>query len=380
MTSRGAAVAASLLAAAWVSAQVPERRVLILTPEEGSYAMEDVTIRAAVEPPGTAVERMQFFCDGRLVCTVERPPYRCLWNVGAEVREHDIRVVATFPGGGRSTANVATKGLGFADVVDVDRIKVTAVVLDGNRYVTGLPRSAFRLYEDDVPVPIEAFGSEDVGLELAVAVDISESMTDSIGQMKEFVRQFLARLRETDRVRVMAFNENQFLIAPPSMDLAARLAAVDTLAAWGATALHDVIIKSFDSLGRQAGRHGLVVFTDGEDTASVVSAQAVERRTEGSDAVLYMIGQGRAVDAGALKALCERLARKSGGRAFFPRRIEELGEVFERIAEELSNQYLLTFAPSRGRDGIYLRVRLEVQGGSEVRARGGYRLAPRGAR
>jgi VWFA-related protein len=120
------------------------------------------------------------------------------------------------------------------------------------------------------------------------------------------------------------------------------------------------------------------MFTDGEDTASRVSAQAVERRTESSDAVLYMIGQGRAVDSVPLRTLCDRLAERSGGRAFFPRRIEELGEVFEQIAEELSNQYLLTFTPKAGRDGEYHRIRVEVEGGYQVRARSGYRLDPRG--
>jgi len=380
VASRGALFFAGLLAAAWVAAQAPEPRVRILMPREGDYVSDEVLMEAVVEPRSAIVERMQFYLDGRLVCTVAVAPFRCAANTGGQITEHHVRVVATLRGGGRPTSVVTTKGLDFAEAVDVDRIKVTAVVLDGNRFVSGLPRSAFRVYEDGEPVPVEHFGSEDVGLELAVAVDISESMTDAIEEMKAFVKEFLSDLRPADRVRVLAFNENQFLIAQPTVDLAARLAAVDTLAPWGATALHDVIIKSFQTLARQAGRHGLVVFTDGDDTASRVSAAAVERQTEGSDAVLYMIGQGRAIDSADLKSFCERLAHKSGGRAFFPRRIQELGGVFDRIAEELSNQYLLTFAPAHGRDGKYHQLRVEVAGGYQVRARAGYRLDPRGAR
>ena len=370
----------AVLAAAVAALQAPEPRVLILSPDEHAYVSGEIIIRAAVEPAGTAVDRVQFFCDGRLVCTLQRSPYRCSWDAGREVREHAIRVVASFPGGRRSVADVKTKELGFDDGVDVDRIKVTAVVLDENRFVKGLQRPAFRVYEDGQRVPIEIFGSEDVGLELAVAVDISESMADSIEEMKGFVKQFLSRLRATDRVRVFAFNENQFLVAPPSADLPARLSAVDTLAAWGATALHDVIIKSFDAFGTDPGRRGLVVFTDGDDTASRVSAAAVERRTESNDAVLYMIGQGRAVESAELRSLCERLAKKSGGRAFFPRKIEELGAVFDSIAEELSNQYLMTISPVGGRDGVYHHLDVKVDGGYQVRARSGYRLEPRRTR
>ncbi|HSK10962.1 MAG TPA: VWA domain-containing protein [Vicinamibacterales bacterium] len=376
---RGVGVLAVLLLATWPAAQTPEPTVRILEPVEDSYVSGEVAVRAAVEPRGTPVERVRFFADGRLICALDRPPFECPWNAGAIIREHDIRVVADLPGGRRAAATVATKGVGYAEAVDVDRIQVTAVVLDGNRFVQGLPRSAFRLFEDGVRVPIEHFGFEEVPLELAVGVDISESMIDAIDQTKEFVKRFLSRLRSTDRVSVLAFNENQFLIARPSVGLPARLAAVDALATWGATALHDVIIRSFETLGRQPGRRALVMFTDGEDTASRVSAPAVERRAEAGDAVLYMIGQGRAVESAALKSLCERLAARSGGRAFFPRRIEELGEVFDRIAEELSNQYLMTFAPSAGRDGGYHEIRLEVEGGYQVRARSGYRLETRGA-
>lgn len=371
-----AALVPIAIVAAWVAVRASEPTVQILAPEEGSYVAGEVVMRAEIEPRGTEVESVRFFGDGRLVCAVERPPFECAWDAGASIREHDIRVVAVLAGGRRAVARVTTKGTRFADEVHVDRVQVTASVTDGRRYVRGLKRSDFQLYEDGARVPIEHFGSQEAALELAVAVDISESMTGAIGQTKEFVKRFLSQLRETDKVSVLAFNENQFLIARPSVGLDARLAAVDALAPWGATALHDVIVRSFQSLGRQQGRRSLVMFTDGEDTASRVSAAAVERRTESSDAVLYMIGQGQAVESASLRSLCERLARSSGGRAFFPRRVEDLGEVFDAIAEELSNQYLLTFAPTARRDGEYHEIRLEVSGGHEVRARSGYRLEP----
>lgn len=369
-------VAALVVVAAWAAARASEPTVQIVEPAEGSYVAGEVVVRAEIEPRGTPVESVRFFGDGRLVCTVDRPPFECAWDTGASIREHDIRVVAVLAGGKRAVARVTTKGTRFADEVHVDRVQVTASVTDGRRYVRGLARSDFRVYEDGVRVPVEHFGAQDAALELAVGVDISESMTAAIGQTKEFVKRFLSQLRETDKVSVLAFNENQFLIARPSVDLAARVAAVDALAPWGATALHDVIIRSFQALGRQQGRRALVMFTDGEDTASRVSAGAVERRTESSDAVLYMIGQGQAVESAALRSLCKRLARSSGGQAFFPRRVEDVGEVFDAIADELSNQYLLTFAPSARRDGAFHEIRLEVSGGHQVRARSGYRLEP----
>lgn len=355
--------------------QAPQPSLRILSPSDGSYVSGEVVIRAAVQPETTSVERMEFFGDARLLCTVKGRPFECTWNAGARLREHAVRVVAYLAGGRRLVASVRTKDLPYAESVDVDLVEVTVVVLDGTRFVRGLPRSAFRVFEDGVRQPISYFGFENVPLELVVGVDISDSMTDAIDQVKEVVKRFLSALRPTDRVTLVSFNENFFIATDPSRDLAARLSAVDLLAPWGMTSLRDTIIRSFELLGKQPGRCGMVMFTDGEDTASHATAEAVERQAESSDAVLYMIGQGRAVDSPSLKTLCERLASTSGGRAFFPRRVENLGETFDQILEELSNQYFLTYpVPSASHDDKWHRIRVEVADGRyQVRARQGRR-------
>jgi hypothetical protein len=78
-------------------------------------------------------------------------------------------------------------------------VQVTLAVLDGNRYVKGLPRDAFRVYEDGVQQPISHFAAENSDLELAVGIDVSGSMTDSIGAVKDNVKRFLSALRPADR-------------------------------------------------------------------------------------------------------------------------------------------------------------------------------------
>jgi Ca-activated chloride channel homolog len=373
-----AATIVALLLITSGTAQAPSPTLRILAPSAGTYASGSVMVRAAVEPAEPPVERMTFFVDGRQVCTVDGPPFQCEWNAGSQLHEHVFRVVAYLRGGQRLADSVRTKGSEYVEAVDVDMVHVTVTVLDGGRFVRGLSRDAFRVYEDNAPQPISLFASENIPLELAVAVDVSGSMTDSIDVVKANVKRFLSALRPTDRVTLVAFNENFFVLSRPSADLPARLKAVDHLAPWGMTALHETIVRSFDLLGTQAGRRGLVVFTDGEDTSSRVTRDAVQRRAESSDAVLFMIGQGRAVDSPALKDLCEWLAKRSGGRAFFPRAAENLRETFDEIIEELSSQYLVTYAPpSAARDGAWHQIRVEVGDGRyTVRARQGYRRNP----
>jgi Ca-activated chloride channel homolog len=347
----------------------------ILSPTTGTYASGSVMIRAAIEPADEPIDRMTFFVDGRQICAIDAAPYQCEWNAGSQLHEHQFRVVAYLKGGQRLAESVRTKGSEYVEAVNVDMVHVTVTVLDGNKFVRGLPREAFRVYEDNAPQSVSHFASENIPLELAVGVDVSGSMTDSIDGVKENVKRFLSALRPADRVTLVAFNENFFVLSRPSADLSARLKAVDRLAPWGMTALHETVIRSFDLLGTQAGRRGLVVFSDGEDTSSRVTREAVQRRAEASDAVLFMIGQGRAVDSPGLKDLCEWLAKRSGGRAFFPQDTAALGRTFDEIIEELSSQYLVTYAPpSSARDDAWHSIKVEVGDGRyTVRARQGYR-------
>ena len=371
-------LAAAAFSTAITLAQAPMPTLSILEPKDGEFITGEVRIRADVGPPGQPVTRMMFSVDGRLVCTVEAPPFQCLWNTGWDLRPHVFRVEAVLAGGGRLKRSVRTRGEEYVEKSGVDMVHVTATVFDGTRFVRGLQREAFHVFEDGRPQPITAFAAGKMKLELVVAIDISGSMAGAIDRVKEDVRRFLSALGPNDRVTLAVFNEHFFVLPPPSVDLAGRLRAMDHLAPHGSTALHEAVVKSFDLLSSEERSRGLIIFTDGDDTSSRVPRHAVERRSETSDAVLYMIGHGEAVRSAGLRALCARLAEGSGGRAFFPRRIDEVGRVFDAIREEMSNQYLLTYpVPSATPDAAFHRIRVEVDGGYEVRARQGYRLMTR---
>lgn len=350
-----------------------------VSPQDGEYLSGPVTLRVDLEPATTPIKTVSLFADGRLVCTLERPPYECAWNAGNRVIEHVLRAVAVLPDGQRLARGVRTKGVPYAEAVDVDAVHITASVTDGSgNFVKGLPRTAFRVFENDVRQEITYFAAENVPLEIIVAVDVSGSMTDAMSQVQVATKKFLSALRPADRVTVLGFNDNVFTLARPNVDLAARLRAVDRLAPWGGTALYDVIVQAIDQLGRQAGRRVLVVFSDGEDLNSHIPLEVAERRIEASDVVLYPIGQGRGATLKSLKDVLERLARKSGGRPFF-QSVERLDAAYASILEELSNQYLLSYVPKNSkRDGAWRPVRVEVAGRPvRVRARQGYRLMPR---
>ena len=373
------ALVAALAGVVATPAQAPGPTLAFVSPKDGDYISGPATLAVQVLPAGTPVKSVSLFADGRLVCALERPPYECPWDAGPRVVEHALRAVAVLADGQRLARAVRTTAAPYAEAVDVDVVHITTSVTDGGgNFVKGLPRQGFRVFENDVRQEITYFAAENVPLEIIVAVDVSGSMTEAMPAVKQATSRFLSALRPTDRVTLIGFNDNVFTLARPTADLATRLRAIDRLAPWGGTALYDVIVQAVDQLGRQAGRRVLVVFTDGEDLNSHITLKAAEGRIEASDVVLYPIGQGRAAGAKSLKDVLERLAVKSGGRAFF-QDVEHLDAVFGNILEELSNQYLLGYVPKNGRrDGVWRTVRVELPDRNlRVRARQGYRLMPK---
>lgn len=358
--------------------QPAELAIRMVYPEPDTYVSGLTRLKAEVLPNmlATRVGQILFFADGKQVCNVLDPVNaECEWDAGAEVRPHVFRVVANLIGGGRLVTSSRTKGLDQVEKVSVDVVQVTAVVTNHGRFVSGLQQSQFKLLEDGVAQTIGHFSSEGSALEIVVAVDVSESMTLAMPQLKNSVKKFLSALSAKDQVTITAFNDNMFTLTRRETNAQQRARAVDRLSAWGGTALYDVIIRGVQQLSRQAGRRVLVVFSDGDDRTSHATINAVEQAVRSNDATLFMVALGHGVKEAALKSGIEKLVDLSGGRSLFVERSDQLDGPFAEILEELSNQYILGYeSKNTARNGAWREVKLEIPGtGYEVRARQGYR-------
>jgi Ca-activated chloride channel homolog len=378
MRTIGVLLALSIALSAQEPQPAAELAVRIVLPEADSYISGVTTLKAEVMPKMLAsrVAQLLFFADGKQVCNVLDPVgAQCEWDAGAEVRPHVLRVVANLIGGGRIIASSRTKGLDQAEKVSVDVVQVTAVVSDHGRFVSGLDQSKFKLFENGVPQTIENFSSEGSPLEIVVAIDVSESMTLAMPQLKNSVKKFLGALGPKDQVTLAAFNDNMFTLTKRETNAAQRIRAVDRLTAWGGTALYDVIIRGVQQLSRQPGRRVLVVFSDGDDRTSHATIHAVEQAVRANDATLFMVALGRGVKEAQLKSGIDRLIDLTGGRVLFVDRSEQLDQPFQDILEELSNQYIIGFeSKNAARDGAWRELKLEIPGTNyNVRARQGYR-------
>ena len=368
------AAGAALTISLWAQPPANAPEIKILSPSEDAYVTGPTLLRASVTPAET-VTGVTFFVDGRQVCALTARPFECEWDAGATIAAHQVRVVATVQGGTRIVQTVRTKSVGYVERVDVDVVQVTVTVADGHgKFVRDIPKSAFHVFEDGRPQTTTHFASEDVPLELVAAIDISGSMAPAMPKVKKAVKEFLGDVPPQDQVTLLGFNDNIFTLTRKTTDPADRMKAVDRLAPWGSTALYDVLLRGVEMLGRQTGRKALVVFTDGEDQGSHATINDVERRLQSSDVTLYMIGQGRGVTMEPLKRIMERLSVPTGGRALFTDSIDELHTAFADLLDELSNQYLLGYQSTNSkRDDAWRKIKVDVDGHHDVRARQGYR-------
>lgn len=356
-------------------------RVVLKAPTESTYLAGEVLLVAAIEPASATgdVVDVTFFADSAKVCAVTTPPFECQWDAGARIRAHQIRVVATLKNGGRLVQTITTRDLEkYVETVDVNVVPVTVVVTDERgRFVEGLTQKDFEIKEDGVLQKISSFWDRHSPLELVTAIDVSSSVTEALPGMRAAAIRFLGGLEPTDQATVLGFNESIYTLARRSTDQAMRERAINHLRPWGGTALYDAIVQSIDLLGRQhGGRTAMIVFTDGDDQNSHATIETTIAQVEASDAMIYAVGQGRAVHAKNLQRLLQQIATTSGGRAFPAATPEKLDEIFGQILEDLHHQYLLSYpAPDDQRDGKYHRITVTAGSGKyHVRTRQGYRF------
>jgi VWFA-related protein len=367
--------ALAFLSAAPLVAQ-PSLKLEVLSPLDGAYVSGSVTIEARLVP--LAAERqvveMSFFADGATVCTVARPPFRCVWNAGPAVRAHQLRVVAELSGGVRLVQTLRTRGVD-AESAGVSAVQVTATVKDGRgRFVPGLTAADFSVFEAGVPQTISGFAAEQSDVTLALALDTSGSMEHALPAVKVQAKAFLQALPSTWPTTVLSFDNNVFVVAPPSVPAIDRARAIDGLKAWGGTALYTAVVRALAQVQTGSGRKAVVVFTDGQDRNSTIDAREVRSAIEASEAAVYFVAAGDAARSREMSEILDELAEISGGRVLRGRDTGDIERAFAEVREEIRNQYLLTYVPGQlGRPGTYRPLSVKVTcRGCRVRARAGY--------
>ena len=247
-------------------------------------------------------------------------------------------------------------------------VHLVATVTDRrHNFVTDLEQSDFKILEDNTAQDIRFFGREtDLPLRIAVLLDTSNSIRPRLPFEQDAAIDFLDSVirRNKDMAFLMTFDNEPEVVQDYTGDLALLTSAIRRQRAGGGTALNDAIYRASEKLmspplpkgPNPEIRRVLVVISDGADTLSISGDKPHKMHVEGGDKVL------------------QEFADQSGGRVFYPYKIEDLAQSFVDIGAELRSQYFIAYSPKNPTaDGKYRKIEVQAdRKGLAVRTRKGY--------
>jgi Ca-activated chloride channel family protein len=259
-------------------------------------------------------------------------------------------------------------------------VSIFATVVDAQkRLVPDLTKTDFEILDNDKPQEIQLFVNEVQPITVVVMLDTSASMTENLGLLENASEQFLIRLQPKDKGLVGAFNDKiEFFPATFTGDRDKLVRSLKDLDFGNPTRLFDAIHASIGRLKDIDGRRVVLVFTDGDDTASSIGAGPVLEEARTDEVMIYSIGfhseyfNGQHMVRSRPDPGLRRLSDETGGGYFEIEKSSDLAPAFTRIANELHSQYVLAFSPP-ALDGKIHRLTVRAKRtGLVVRARKSY--------
>ena len=265
--------------------------------------------------------------------------------------------------------------------VSTDSVAVYVTVTDTDkRLVPDLVLDDFEILDNGKPQSVTVFENKPTPITVAVMIDTSGSITASLGLVKDGAEQFLLRLLPDDKAQVGEFSDKIKFHPGQFIDNRDRLIYLlkNELDFGYPTRLYDAVDESIQRLLEVDGRKVVLVFTDGDDTASKIGVGKVMDRAREKDVMIYAIGlvteyfNGQQRVRSSPDRGLKKLAEDTGGGYFELKKTADLGETFTRVAQELHSQYVLGFSPET-MDGKIHKLDVRVRkAGMNARARKTY--------
>ena len=255
----------------------------------------------------------------------------------------------------------------------VDIVSLNVTVTDAaTHYITDLEEGDFLVFEDGIKQNITFFSRRQSPIALSLLLDSSASMEEHLPVLQTAASNFVHKLKSNDIAQVIDFDSRVEIRQGFTGNQAELDTAITQLAAGGSTSLHNAIYIALKELRKvravneeDVRRQALIVFSDGEDTSSLVSFDEVLDLAKRSETSIYTIAlRGSDVQAKGFREaefVMRTLAQETGGRAFFPAKIDDLNGVYTQIADELASQYTLGYTSANPRrDGAWRRIVIQV--------------------
>ena len=254
---------------------------------------------------------------------------------------------------------------------DTTLVLIPVVVTDPmNRFVLGLEKKDFHLFEDGTEQTITHLSNEDAPLSVGLVFDSSGSMSDKLQTSRQAAFRFLTTMNAEDEVFLVQFSDHAQLVAPFTSHTEEIQSKLEGIEPGGLTAMLDGAQMALAEMQKAKNpRKAIVIISDGGDNNSRYTVAQVESLVREADVQIYAMGvfepsiviPGLTAEEVSGPRLLSEIAEQTGGRAFSASDPKDLPNVAVRIGIELRNQYVLAYSPkNQKRDGKYRRVEVKV--------------------
>ena len=257
-------------------------------------------------------------------------------------------------------------------------VPILATVLDSDgRLVPDLEKEDFTILDNGKEQEIVFFQNDIQPFTAVVTMDFSFSMNNNLKLLKSAAEQFILRMLPEDKGQVGAFSDKIMFSGHFTNDRDDLILALNDLQYGNPTRLYDAIDASIDLLDEASGRKVVLVFTDGDDTASRRSFGDVLAKAREKEVMIYAIGlqseffNGQRMTRSRPTTALRKLADETGGGFFELKKTAELAPTFTRVAQELHSLYALGFTPGT-LDGKEHKLEVRAKSGMMARARKTY--------
>ena len=272
-----------------------------------------------------------------------------------------------------SVAMVAAQQPTFKSGTQV--VSVFTTVTDAQkRLVPDLVQDDFEVLDNEKPQPLVLFENKIQPISVVVMLDTSGSMTLTLNLLKQAAEEFVARLLPADSARIGAFNDKIQFNSRFMNDRDQLATDIRNMDYGNGTRLWDAVAMSLDELKGIDGRKVILVFTDGDDTASKVGLGSMIERARAEEVMVYAIGleshfmnQTTKPDGGLRK-----IADETGGGYFELKKTADLAPTFTKVASELHSQYVIGFSPAHLDNRVHKLMVKMKPAGLTARARKSY--------
>jgi Ca-activated chloride channel family protein len=255
----------------------------------------------------------------------------------------------------------------------IDVVSLNVTVTEGDALVPGLEQPLFSVYEDGVKQDISFFSRAAQPIALSLLIDTSTSMELKLPVAQQAAIGFAKRLTGSDAAQIIDFDSRVEILQTFTADPTLLDAAIRKTQVGGSTSLYNALYVALSELKRvraaskeEIRRQAIVILSDGEDTSSLINYEDVLESAKRSEVAVYAIGLRSKTDRptrgfNEAEFVLRTLSQETGGRVFFVEDVGQLPAIYQRIADELANQYTIAYSSKNlKRDGAWRAIVVRV--------------------